>query len=197
MDRLNTYTSITHFHLAVGRFITALFAALIFASCGSSDPEYADPETHEKTVLLNEQYGPLMVGTWHYEYISDTQRYFERLTFNADGTLSGIRKWQSRKLVTIDGEQRYTDWENLEPLEGTFSGTWELRYYSPEGRNGVKRNCLLLSAQYEGANSEYMAYSNIATFDYADETTLRFEGFYFKDKDGWVTFLRGDQEPSF
>jgi hypothetical protein len=29
-----------------------------------------------------------------------------------------------------------------------------------------------------------MAYSNIATFDYTDEMTLRFEGFYLKDKDG-------------
>ena len=28
---------------------------------------------------------------------------------------------------------------------------------------GEKRNCLLLNAKYEGANSEYMAYSNIAT----------------------------------
>ena len=117
-----------------------------------------------------------MVGTWHYENISDTQCYFERLTFQADGTLTGMRKWQTRKLVTIDGEQRYTDWENVEPLEG---------------------NCLFLNAQYEGANSGHMAYSNIATFDYADETTFRFEGFYFKDKDGWITFLRGDAEPDF
>ena len=54
-----------------------------------------------------------------------------------------------------------------------------------------------MAAQYEGANSGHMAYSNIATFDYADETTFRFEGFYFKDKDGWITFLRGDAEPDF
>ena len=128
-------------------------AVLSFASCSSDEPKYADPEAHEKTVLLNEQYGPLIVGTWHYENISDSQRYFERLTFLADGTLTGMRKWQTRKLVTIDGEQRYTDWENVEPLEGTFSGTWKLSYYSPEGVNGAKRNCLFLNAQYEGANS--------------------------------------------
>ena len=29
------------------------------------------------------------------------------------------------------------------------------------------------------------------------ERTLRFEGFYFKDKDGWITFLRGEAEPGF
>ena len=171
------------------KFLLLLIVVLAFASCGSDEPRYADPEAHEKTVQLNEQYGPLMVGTWHYENISDTQCYFERLTFQADGTLTGMRKWQTRKLVTIDGEQRYTDWENVEPLEGTFSGTWKLSYYSPEG--------VFLNAQYEGANSGHMAYSNIATFDYADERTLRFEGFYFKDKDGWITFLRGEAEPGF
>ena len=68
---------------------------------------------------------------------------------------------------------------------------------SMEGENGEKRNCLFLNAHYEGANSGHMAYSNIATFDYADERTLRFEGFYFKDKDGWITFLRGEAEPGF
>ena len=184
--------------MKIWRNIFVMCAAILsLASCDSDESKYADPEAHEKTVQLNEQYGPLMVGTWHYENISDTQRYFERLTFQADGTLTGMRKWQTRKFVTIDGEQRYTDWENVEPLEGTFSGTWKLSYYSPEGENGEKRNCLLLNAHYEGANSGHMAYSNIATFDYADETTLRFEGFYFKDKDGWITFLRGDQEPSF
>ena len=86
-------------------------APLALAAC-SSDPEWADPEAHEKTVQLNEQYGSFMVGTWHYENISNTQRCFEQLTFNADGTLTGMRKWQFRKLVKIDGEQRYTDWES-------------------------------------------------------------------------------------
>ena len=179
------------------RNILVMTAAILsFVSC-SSDPQWVDEEAHEKTEQLQKQYGPMMIGTWHYENISDTERFFERLTFNADGTLSGMRKWQSRKVVTIEGEQRYTDWESVEPLEGTFSGTWKLSYYSPEGMAGEKRNCLLLNAKYEGANSEYMAYSNIATFDYADETTLCFEGFYFKDEEGRIVFLRGTQEPSF
>ena len=57
------------------KLLFLLIAALAFASCGSDEPRYADPEAHEKTVKLNEQYGPLMVGTWHYENIrtrSDT-----------------------------------------------------------------------------------------------------------------------------
>ena len=183
--------------MKIWRNILVMTAAMLSLFSCSSDPQWADEEAHEKTEQLQKQYGPMMIGTWHYENISDTERFFERLTFNADGTLSGMRKWQSRKVVTIEGEQRYTDWESVEPLEGTFSGTWKLSYYSLEGMAGEKRNCLLLNAKYEGANSEYMAYSNIATFDYADETTLRFEGFYFKDEEGRIVFLRGTQEPSF
>ena len=183
--------------MKIWRNILVMTAAIFSLVSCSSDPQWADEEAHEKTEQLQKQYGPMMIGTWHYENISDTERFFEQLTFNADGTLSGMRKWQIRKVVTIEGEQRYTDWESVEPLEGTFSGTWKLSYYSPEGMAGEKRNCLLLNAKYEGANSEYMAYSNIATFDYADETTLRFEGFYFKDEEGRIVFLRGTQEPSF
>ena len=183
--------------MKIWRNILVMTAAILSLVSCSSDPQWADEEAHEKTEQLQKQYGPMMIGTWYYENISDTERFFERLTFNADGTLSGMRKWQIRKVVTIEGEQCYTDWESVEPLEGIFSGTWKLSYYSQEGMAGEKRNCLLLNAKYEGANSEYMAYSNIATFDYADETTLRFEGFYFKDEEGRIVFLRGTQEPSF
>ena len=81
------------------RLLILLITTLAFASCGSDEPRYADPEAHEKTVQLNEQYGPLMVGTWHYEKIGERQRYFERLTFKEDGTFTGYRKWQCRELV--------------------------------------------------------------------------------------------------
>ena len=97
------------------KLLFLLIAALAFVSCGSDEPRYADPEAHEKTVQLNEQYGPLIVGTWHYENISDTQRFIEQLTFQADGTLTGMRKWQTRKLVTIDGKEQIV-------VAGT--GTW-------------------------------------------------------------------------
>ena len=158
------------------KLLFLLIAALAFASCGSDEPRYADPEAHEKTVQLNEQYGPLMVGTWHYENISDTQRYFERLTFQADGTLTGMRKWQTRKPVTIDGKEQHTDWEDVE-LSGTF--------------------CLQLTATYDDAGRDYMAYSCALTFAYADATTLRIQGYYVKAPDGWINYQRGPSEPSF
>ena len=172
-----------------------ILAVIMLASC-SSDPQWADPEAHEKTVQLNEQYGPLMIGTWHYENTGDTQRYFERLTFRDDGTLTGMRKWQTRKLVSIDGNQRYTDWEDFE-LSGTFTGTWQLRYWSPEGNSGEKRNCLQLTAAYDDAERDYTAYSCALTFAYADATTLRIQGYYVKAPDGWINYQRGPSEPSF
>ena len=172
----------------------AMLAAFFLVSCGSDEPQWADPEAHEKTEQLQKQYGSLMVGTWHYEKNSESQRFFEQLTFKDDGTFTGMRKWQTRKLVTIDGEQRYTDWENVE-LSGSFSGTWSLRYWAPDGRE--KRNCLQLMAKYDDKNRDYMAYSTCLTFSYADETTLRIQGYYIHDNDGWANYQRGEAEPSF
>jgi len=167
---------------------------LTFASCGNDEPQWADPEAHEKTEQLQKQYGPLIVGTWYYENVGESQRFFERLTFNADGTFTGIRKWQTRKLVTIDGEQRFTDWKTLE-LSGSFTGTWSLSYWAPYG--GEKGNYLQLIAKYDAENQSYMAYSTCLNFGYANETTLHIQGFYVHDNEGWADYERGEAEPSF
>ena len=175
--------------------ITILLALVSLASC-SSDPQWADEEAHEKTEQLRKQYTPIIAGTWHVEYIKDKGRFFERLTFSADGTFTGMRKWQTRKLVTIDDKEQYTDWEDVE-LSGTFTGTWQLRYWSPEGNSGEKRNCLQLTATYDDAGRDYMAYSCALTFAYADATTLRIQGYYVKAPDGWINYQRGEAEPGF
>ena len=175
--------------------ITILLALVSLASC-SSDPQWADEEAHEKTEQLRKQYTPIIAGTWHVEYIKEKGRFFERLTFSADGTFTGMRKWQTRKLVTIDDKEQYTDWEDVE-LSGTFKGTWQLRYWSPEGNSGEKRNCLQLTATYDDAERDYMAYSCALTFAYADATTLRIQGYYVKAPDGWINYQRGPSEPSF
>ena len=67
--------------------LSILFIAISLNSCSSDEPQWADPEAHEKTEQLREQYTPFIVGTWHIERIGDKQRTFEQLTFNADGTL--------------------------------------------------------------------------------------------------------------
>ncbi len=36
------------------------------------------------------------LSLWHYEKSLDKQRAYEQRTFKADGTLNGLRKWQTR-----------------------------------------------------------------------------------------------------
>ena len=169
------------------------FIATAFFSC-SSEPEWADPEAHEKTEQLQEQYTPLIVGTWHYEKSLDKQRAFEQLTFNADGTLSGIRKWQVRQLVTIGGEELYTDWENMPDENGTFTGTWSLKWI--RNSNNVGENRLLLNASWDDENTHFVTYSHQALFGYADATNLQFAG-YWQDSNGWTNYQRGEAESGF
>ena len=178
----------------------AMLAAFSIASC-SSDPEWADPEAHEKTEQLQKQYGPIIAGTWHIEKIGEKQRYFERLTFNADGTLKGMRKWQSRKLVTIEGKEQYTDWVDVEEHEenATFTGTWTL-LWSRETDASFSGNRLVLNASFDGVydRTTFMAYSLNALFINADESTLCFGGGYVRNGDnGETIYTRGDAEPSF
>jgi len=175
-----------------------MLAAFSLASC-SSDPQWADPEAHEKTEQLRKQYTPIIAGTWHVEYIKDKGRFFERLTFNADGTFTGMRKWQSRELVTIDGEQRYTDWQEFMDYNGTFTGTWKLSWERDnEGAPGGNR--LWLSADFDEKRDWIapLAYSLNALFIHADETTLSFTGgFVPNGNNGETVYTRGDAEPSF
>ena len=179
--------------------ITTIIALLALASCGSSEPEWADPEAHEKTEQLRNQYTPLIAGTWHYEHIGDRQRFFERLTFQEDGTLTGYRKWETRSLVTIDGEQRYTDWEAVDELNGTFTGTWSLKW--ERDAKGVGANRLILYASFDALDNEgngWMAYSHNVLFDYdSATTTLRIAGLHHQDADGWASYQHGDAGPSF
>ena len=181
-------------------------APLALAAC-SSDPEWADLEAHEKTVELQERYAPLLVGTWHVERIGEKQRYFEKLTFSDSrndivgcrGTFTGLRKWQTRQLVTINGEEQYTDWQDFMDYNGTFTGKWKLSWErDADGAPGVNR--LSLSASYDDER-DWMsanAYSLNALFIHADETTLSFTGSFVPNGvDGETVYTRGDAEPNF
>ena len=181
-------------------------APLALAAC-SSDPEWADPEAHEKNVELQERYAPLLVGTWHVERIGEKQRYFEKLTFSdsrndivgSRGTFTGLRKWQTRQLVTINGEEQYTDWQDFMDYNGTFTGKWKLSWErDADGAPGVNR--LSLSASYDDER-DWMsanAYSLNALFIHADETTLSFTGSFVPNGvDGETVYTRGDAEPNF
>ena len=176
--------------------ITALLAlvAMAFASCSSDEPQWADPEAHEKTEQLREQYTPFIVGTWHYEKTIEKQRAFEQLTFNADGTISGLRKWQARQVVTIDGQEQYTDWEDIPDENGSFTGTWSLVW--ERNMSGVGENRLTLIADWDDENNPFIAYSHNPLFGYAEATTLQFAG-NWQNSDGWTIYERGEAAPSF
>ena len=176
--------------------ITALLAFITFnfASCCSDEPQWADPEAHEKTEQLREQYTPFIVGTWHIERIGDKQRAFEQLTFNADGTLSGMRKWQSRQIVTIDGQEQYTDWEEVPDMNGTFKGTWSLKW--ERNSSGVGENRLTLLADWDDKINPVIAYGHNLLFGYADATTLQFAG-HWQNTESWTIYARSEAAPSF
>lgn len=169
--------------------------ALALTAC-SSDPQWADEEAHEKMEHLRNQYMPIIAGTWHVEYIKDKGRFFEQLTFNADGTFTGMRKWQNREIVTIDGKEQYMDWQEKEYENGTFTGSWKLSWErDADGASGENR--LWLSADFD-VEREWNAYSLNATFIHADETTLSFTGGYVRNGDnGETVYTRGEAEPSF
>lgn len=169
---------------------------LSFTSCGDDEPQPVNTEDNEKTMQLREQYESLVVGTWWYEHVTDNVRFFERLTFGADGTLKGIRTLQTRQLVAVGEEQLYTDWETATLMNGTFTGRWELSYclWQPL----LKRNCLVLVASYDDdENRDYMAYSGSMPFEYANDETLCFGGIFADDELGWSYYHRGEGTPSF
>ena len=172
----------------------AMLAAFSLVSCSSGEPQWADPEAHEKTEQLRAQYTPFIVGTWHYEKTIERQRAFEQLMFNANGTLSGQRKWQSRQVVTIDGQEQYTDWEDISNENGTFTGTWKLVW--ERNSSGVGENRIILYALWDDKDNPIIAYSHNPLFGYADTTTLQFAG-NWQNSDGWTIYERGEVEPSF
>lgn len=181
--------------------ITALLAIISFslASCSSDEPQWADPEAHEKTEQLRAQYTPFIVGTWHIESVKDRGRFFECLTFSDDGTLKGMRKWQNRDLVTIDGKEQYTDWQDVDGENGTFTGTWKLAWYrEKEGVPGA--NTLVMTADFDedhGWDSP-VAYGLNARFIKADATSLCIGGgIVHNGDDGSTIYSRGEAEPSF
>ena len=168
-----------------------MLAAFVLVSC-SDNPEWADPEAHERTVQLNEQYAPLIVGTWNYEHIGEKYHFIEQLTFNADGTFTGNRTWQSRSLVTIDGEEKYTDWEDVDDLCGDFTGEWSLSCTNPFG--GANADYLYLDAKFVDERKEFMAYSDYMPFSYVNNSTLCIKSKYFLDENGWTNYQKGKEK---
>ena len=174
------------------KYTLIIFAVVALASC-SKDSEWADPEAHNKTEELRKQYKKYIIGTWHYEYTSDNHRFFEQITFNDDYSLTGNRKWQTRKQVTIDGHEVFTDWENIDGENGSYTGTWKLLWERDADGNG--QNVMYIYASFDiGSDNEnlFLAWSNKLVFGYADDKTLSLSGINNWNTDGWTHFQRGE-----
>ena len=96
--------------------ITALLAlvAMAFASCCSDEPQWADPEAHEKTEQLRAQYTSYIVGTWHYEKTEEQYTDWEDVP-DMNGTFKGTWKLVWERIMSGVGENRLTilaDWDD-------------------------------------------------------------------------------------
>lgn len=177
-------------------FVLAI-SLIVITACSHDEDDSAYMETQRKTAELREQFASKMVGTWYMEHISDKHKYFELLELKDDGTMTGKRRWLSRDLVKIEGEEKYTDWEEVVEMNGSFVGTWDLRWEDENYSTG-NHNRLFLYAnwnQYGGKTS--LAYSHNIAFLMTILDELRLYSIPFPDSDGYTTYHRGEKEPSF
>ena len=98
--------------------VISLFLLILLTACGS-EWEYADPEAHEKTEQLQQEYNAKLQGSWHREVVNSDHRFFERITFKADqsyteSTGSWSLYWQ--RLNNKEGQ-------NVLTLANEISGT--------------------------------------------------------------------------
>ncbi len=76
--------------------VISLFLLILLTACGS-EWEYADPEAHEKTEQLQQEYNAKLQGSWHREVVNSDHRFFERITFKADQSYTLYRVWKMRQ----------------------------------------------------------------------------------------------------
>lgn len=115
-------------------------AAALMASCGL-DPKPVDPELDSMTVLAREKYEPILTGEWYKDTtVSDKLIFQECLKLNADHSFERVIDFVSRKLVTVNGVETYTDWEHS---ADTTNGKWSLNVYRDIATEGFRmRLCI-------------------------------------------------------
>ena len=105
------------------------------SSC-SSDPQivindYNSPETK----LLQQKYGQLLIGEWSYTQQNETHMSCQKFCFHTDSTAECIYIHKSRELVSVQGEQVYTDW--TPQWNDTIVGNWQLIHVKDENVNKI------------------------------------------------------------
>ena len=145
----------------------------------SSEWEYADPEAHEKTEQLQQEYNAKLQGSWHREVVNSDHRFFERITFKADQSYTLYRVWKMRQ-----GDE----WEDFpEPsVIGESTGTWSLYWERLNTKEG--QNILALSNKLSGTLLRFIDIIN---------DQLLVEGVPYLPTDGPTVYKRGEGTPSF
>ena len=79
-------------------------------------------------------------------------------------------------------------------MNGTFKGTWSLKW--ERNSSGVGENRLTLLADWDDKINPVIAYGHNLLFGYADATTLQFAG-HWQNTESWTIYARGEAAPSF
>ena len=158
--------------------VISLFLLILLTACGS-EWEYADPEAHEKTEQLQQEYNAKLQGSWHREVVNSDHRFFERITFKADQTYTLYRVWKMRQ-----GDE----WEDFpEPSAiGESTGTWSLYWERLNTKEG--QNILALSNKVSGTLLRFIDIIN---------DQLLVEGVPYLPIDEPTVYERGEGTPSF
>lgn len=158
-------------------FASLLSCAMITTGACGLDPQWADPELHEQTLKLREQYTPKLAGQWYRIGEKDTRKFYVSINFKADGTMTAIEKMVRRDTVMVNGQPTLTDWETV--MNDTTHTTWNL-YINRDTGNGNLIYRMHITNVYD------MLFNGIKG------DTLHVSGFY-----GFRYLLRGDVQPDF
>ena len=155
----------------------ALCLLLTFGSC-DNDAEWADSESHEKEVEINNQYYEAIVGDWYRQDSTNVRKFYWGLHFNADGSMTSLMKFAKRDTVMVNGTPTLTDWRTV--LNDSAGGSWSLKVRRIEENKGF--------AQYFYTFTDYPL---LLPFSGIDGDTLRVEYLDIK------YVVRGKKQPDF
>ncbi len=151
-------------------FIICILTAALMAACGL-DPEPADPELREASLEVKEKYEPILTGEWYFDTtFSDKLIYKESLKLGADHSFTHSIKFMQRDLVTINGEETYTDWEIH---NDSSAGSWRATAYRDDETKAIKKRLTLTNEYATGTVSIFLL-----TFTEANDTAIFLKNYY-------------------
>lgn len=165
-------------------FLAAAVAVLVLGAC-HSEPQWADPEEHERTEELNALYKEKVAGDWYMFRQKDTRRLYETLKLKADGRFEATMRYATRDTVQVNGEEVVTDWKTF--INDTISGEWELQWSRARKENVID----LFAKEVSGP---YAFHFQAVTFHGVTESELQINDLLFQQR---LTFRRGTIDAPF